>query len=100
MSQGALCLNISEAPERDCVQPIREQEEEPGGGNLAGKAALNGFFKEAHAPGWVVISGCPLMGLLSPVTTAWCQETHVCLGHKKSSGVNSFQSARGTLKQG
>lgn len=41
-----------------------------------GKAALNGYFKEAHAPRWVVISGCQLMGLLSLVTTVPCQDTH------------------------
>lgn len=76
MSQGLLCLNISEAPECGCVQPIREREEGPGGRNPVGKAALNGYFKEAHAPRWVVISGCQLMGLLSLVTTVPCQDTH------------------------
>lgn len=81
-SQGSLCLSVSEAPARGCVQAIREQEEEPplakelGGGNPAGKTGLNGVFKDVHTPWWAAARGCQSAGLLSPVTIALFQKTH------------------------
>lgn len=81
-SQGSLCLSVSEVPARGCVQAIREQEEEPllakelGGGNPAGKTALNGVFKDVHTRQWAVAHGCQSVGLLSPITITLLQKTH------------------------
>lgn len=70
-----------------------------GGRNPAGKGALNGFCKEAQASERVVIGGCELMGLLSPVTTLLCQETRgwLFVSARKGHPVSTVFRA---LKQG
>lgn len=93
-SQGSLCLSVSEVPARGCIQAIREQEEEPllakelGGGNPAGKTALNGVFKDMHTPRWAVAHGCQSVGLLSPITITLLQKTHGWLFVSATKGLS------------